>query len=90
MQLLQVHVRSDDVALRARDSEVSATASRLVGRVAIEADNSWFDLAGVLVQASGPGLRQQGVASRVFLSLSDWQAADWQGDAHGVWPLQRP
>lgn len=89
LQLLRTRVQSDDVALFARDSEVTATASQIVGHVAIEADNSYFDLAGVQLRAGSAGLRQRGTASRLFLSVSDWQAPDWQGDAHGVWPPAR-
>lgn len=89
VQLLHTRVQSDDVALFARDSEVTATASQIVGHVAIEADNSYFDLAGVQLRASGAGLRRRGGPSRLFLSVSDWQAPEWQGDAHGVWPPAR-
>jgi pimeloyl-ACP methyl ester carboxylesterase len=80
-------ITSDDVALLARDSEVSATAVRISGRVAIRADNSWFDLAGVSLQA-----REQAVdllpgrGSRLFFSVSDWQDRDYRGDAHFIWP----
>lgn len=83
------HVESADVAIDATDSELIATASTVRGRIAIRAGNSWFDLAGVSLLASGPVLEQGTVPSRVFFSVSDWHGSDQRGDAHFVWP-RRP
>jgi len=78
-------VESDDVALYTQGSEVTATNLRLQGRVAIRADNSRLDLAGVSLQASERGVEMP-VASRLFFSVSDWQGTDYRGDAHFLWP----
>jgi pimeloyl-ACP methyl ester carboxylesterase len=76
-----------DVALLARDSEVTATAVRISGRVAIRSDNSYFDLAGVSLRARDRGVEMIGErASRLFFSVSDWQGSDYNGDAHFIWP----
>jgi hypothetical protein len=80
-------ITSDDVALASRDSELTATAVQVSGRVAIRTDNSYFDLAGVSLRAREQGLEMVGErSSRVFFSVSDWQASDYWGDAHFVWP----
>lgn len=83
-------IDSDDVALTAEDSEVQATASVVRGRVAIRTTNSYFDLAGVtLLATQGPAVQMVAAPSRLFLSVSDWQGADYAGEAHFVWP-RRP
>jgi pimeloyl-ACP methyl ester carboxylesterase len=83
-------IDSDDVALTADGSEITVTASELRGRVAIRAGNSWFDLAGVsLLATGGPAVEMGEVPSRLFLSVSDWQGSDHRGDAHFVWPRRR-
>lgn len=79
-------VAADDVALVARDSEVIATAVQLRGRVAISAENSVLDLAGVSLQAHAQGVVFEGLPSRLFFSVSDWQGIDYRGDAHFIWP----
>jgi hypothetical protein len=80
-------ISSDDVALLASGSEVRATAVRISGRVAIRTDNSWFDLAGVSLQAREQAVELlPGRGSRLFLSVSDWQGSDYRGDAHFIWP----
>jgi hypothetical protein len=77
----------EGVALTARDSEITATAVQISGRVAIRTDNSYFDLAGVSLRAREQGLEMVGErSSRVFFSVSDWQGSDYWGDAHFVWP----
>lgn len=79
-----VVVEADDVALTATDSELSATGVRLIGRVAVRAENSWLDLAGASLVA-----RERGVEapppSRVFFSVSDIRAQENTGDLHTVW-----
>ena len=80
-------ITNDDVAVLARDSEVTATAVRISGRVAIRSDNSYFDLAGVSLQARERGVELIGERpSRLFFSVSDWQGSDYRGDAHFIWP----
>jgi hypothetical protein len=78
--------RSEQAGLVARNSEVQATNVMLRGRVAIRSENSYFDLAGVSLQASEQGVDLRGAASRLFLSVSDWQGSDYSGDAHFIWP----
>lgn len=78
-------IESDDVALSAQRSEVTATNVLLHGRVAIRADASRLDLAGVSLRASERGVEMP-AASRLFFSVSDWQGTDYRGDAHFLWP----
>lgn len=79
-------VDSPGVALSARNSELRATAVLLRGRVAVRAENSWLDIAGSSLRASGPVVEAPAGDSRLFLSVSDWQGSDQQGDAHFIWP----
>jgi pimeloyl-ACP methyl ester carboxylesterase len=78
-------VESDDVALSAQGSELTATASQLRGRIAIRADDSRIDLAGVTLQATELGVEQL-LPSRFYFSVSEWRAPDYTGDAHFFWP----
>ena len=75
-----------DVALSAQGSQVAATNVRLRGRVAIRADDSRLDLAGVSLSASERGVEML-APSRLYFSVSDWHASDFNGDAHFLWPL---
>ncbi len=74
------------VAIDARNSELIVTTSRIRARVAIRADNSWFDLAGVSLVASEAAMQWRDTTSRAFFSLSDWDAPEHRGDAHFMWP----
>ncbi|MBK6850468.1 MAG: hypothetical protein IPG93_02370 [Burkholderiales bacterium] len=74
------------MAIDARDSELAATAVQLRGRNGIRSHNSWFDLAGVPLHTSGPGVALPADRTRIFWSVSDWQASDYSGDAHFIWP----
>ena len=78
-------VDTSDVALSAQDSEVVATAVDLRGRVAIRAERSRLDLAGVSLRASERGIEML-APSRFHFSVSDWQGSDFRGDAHFAWP----
>jgi pimeloyl-ACP methyl ester carboxylesterase len=78
--------RAGGAAVDAVDSELTATASRLQGPLALRSENSFFDLAGVSLRAQGPVLDLRGARNRLFLSVSDWQGSDLQGDAHVIWP----
>ncbi|BDI03361.1 hypothetical protein CATMQ487_03310 [Sphaerotilus microaerophilus] len=74
------------VAIDARNSELIVTTSRIRARVAIRAENSWFDLAGVSLTASEAAMQWRDATSRAFFSLSDWDAPEHRGDAHFMWP----
>jgi pimeloyl-ACP methyl ester carboxylesterase len=74
------------VAIDARNSELIATTSRIQGRTAIRADNSWFDLAGVSLVASERGLDLRDAQSRAFFSVSDADTPELTGDVHLLWP----
>jgi hypothetical protein len=74
------------VAIDARNSELIVTNTLIRGRSAIRAENSWFDLAGVSLRASEHGMELRDTLSRAFFSLSAWQAPEYRGDAHFVWP----
>ncbi len=74
-----------DVALSVRDSEVAATNVRIRGRVAIRAERSRLDLAGVSLRAS-QRVVEMPAPSRMFFSVSDWHGTDHDGNAHFAWP----
>ncbi len=87
-------IDSPTVALHAQRSEVTATAVRLRGRVAIRTDNSFLDLAGTSLVALEQGVDMAtevptAKPSRLFFSVSDWRGSDYQGDAHFIWPRPR-
>lgn len=79
-------VDGSGVALSALNSQLTATGMLLRGRVAIRADDSRLDLAGVSLQARERGVEATG-NSRLHFSVSDWHGSDRQGDAHFLWPL---
>ncbi|HNG78699.1 MAG TPA: alpha/beta hydrolase, partial [Burkholderiaceae bacterium] len=74
------------VAIDARNSELIVTNALIRGRTAVRAENSWFDLAGVSLRASERGMDLRDGLSRAFFSLSEWQAPEYRGDAHFIWP----
>lgn len=78
-------VDSSDVALWAQASEIVATVAIFRGRVAIRAEHSRLDLAGVSLRASERGVEMP-APSRFHFSVSDWRGADYSGDAHFPWP----
>lgn len=78
-------IDSSDVALLAQQSTVTATNLRLRGRVAIHADESRLDMAGVSLQAIERGVEADAM-SRLYFSVSDWRGTDYNGDAHFLWP----
>jgi hypothetical protein len=78
-------IDSSDVALSARHSAITATDVRIRGRVAIRAEHSRLDLAGVSLQADERGVEMP-APSRIFFSVSDWHGSDHNGDAHFQWP----
>lgn len=78
-------IDSSDVALSAQRSELTATDVRIRGRVAIRAEHSRLDLAGVSLRASESGVELP-APSRLFFSVSDWYGTDHGGDAHFQWP----
>jgi pimeloyl-ACP methyl ester carboxylesterase len=85
LSLENVTVEGGDTALRAVESSVTATAGTIAGQVAIRADASRIDLAGVELRAQGKGVEVQR-PSRIYFSLSQYDAADYRGAAHFVWP----
>jgi hypothetical protein len=82
--LENVIVESDAVALRATDSTVTATAATFSGSVAVRADASRLDLAGVTLRGKRQGVEQVR-PSRVYFSVSEYHAPDFDGDAHRAW-----
>lgn len=77
-------IDSNDVALSAWHSEVNATNVSVRGRVAIRAEHSRMDLAGVSLHATERGVELL-APSRLFFSVSDWYGTDHRGDAHFVY-----
>lgn len=78
-------IESADVAVSAQASQLTATSTRISGRVAIQADASRFDLAGVSLQAMEQGVELVS-PSRLYFSVSEVKAPDFTGDAHFIWP----
>jgi len=82
---LIANLKGDGVALDARNSEVSATAVYVKGRVAIRTQDSRFDLAGVSLRASERAVEMT-TPSQLYFSVSDWESPEYTGDAHFAWP----
>jgi len=78
-------IDSVDTALTAKDSRIIATAVEIRGRVAIRADNSELDFAGVTVRAAERGINTS-PDSRLYFSVSDLATPEFTGDAHFIWP----
>ena len=85
--LERVSISSEEVALDAQRSQVTGTVLRVRGRIAIRADNSHLDLAGASLVATERAVEMP-TPSRLYLSVSDVQAPDHQGDAHLIWPAK--
>ena len=83
-ELYNVKVANDAVAFIARGSTVTGTAVSLQGAIAIRADNSELDIAGASLRASRRAVHLSSSA-RIYFSVSDIQAPDYTGDAHGIW-----
>ncbi len=87
VQMLGVKVNAADIALDVSNSEVVATASDFRGRLAVRADASRLDLAGVLLEAQGfavQALRK----SRFVASVSEIRDAFYRGWWHEDRPLE--
>jgi pimeloyl-ACP methyl ester carboxylesterase len=85
VSLDNVALNSTDVALTATESNVKATGGSIAGKVGIRADSSRMDLAGVSLKAQEKGIEVQR-PSRIYFSVSDYDAPDYRGTAHFVWP----
>jgi pimeloyl-ACP methyl ester carboxylesterase len=83
--LNRVVIESDDVALRATGGTVTGTAMTVSGRIAILADATRIDLAGVTLRAKKQAVEISS-PSRIYFSVSDIDAPDYRGDAHFIWP----
>jgi pimeloyl-ACP methyl ester carboxylesterase len=78
--LENVIVSGEDTAVIARTSTVTATGVVLSGRTAIRAEDSTIDLAGASVRARERGV--EAVRSRLYFSVSDYEAPEYRGPAH--------
>ncbi|HYS12005.1 MAG TPA: alpha/beta hydrolase [Burkholderiaceae bacterium] len=81
VQMLNVQVRGADVALDATNSEVIVTASDLSGEIAVRADASRLDFAGVSLLALETPLEVKR-RSRVIASVSQIHSPDYDGYWH--------
>ena len=84
LSLDNVVLASQDVALQLKDSNVKATGGSIAGRIAIHADASRLDLAGISLRAKEKGVEIER-PSRIYFSVSDYDAPDYHGTAHFVW-----
>jgi pimeloyl-ACP methyl ester carboxylesterase len=80
-----LHVISTDVALELSDSTLMLTNGIVGGRIAIVADNSRLDLAGVTLRGVERGVQTRR-PSRIYFSVSEYSAPEFQGNAHFSWP----
>ncbi len=80
-----LHVISTDVALELSDSTLMLTNGIVGGRIAIVADNSRLDLAGVTLRGVERGVQTRR-PSRIYFSVSEYSAPEFQGNAHVLWP----
>ena len=85
LSLDNVVLASDDVALQVKESNVKATGGSIGGRIGIRADASRMDLAGISLRATQKGIEVER-PSRIYFSVSDYDAPEFHGTAHLVWP----
>jgi pimeloyl-ACP methyl ester carboxylesterase len=87
VQMTDVRVQGTDVALDVENSEVVATASDLSGEVAVRADASRLDFAGVslLALAAAVDVRRR---SRLIASVSDVRSPEYNGYWHDFAELE--
>lgn len=81
--LENVVIEGGDTALIARTSTITATGATLSARTALRAEDSTIDLAGVTLRGRERGV--QAVRSRVYFSVSDYEAPEQRGSAHFIW-----
>jgi pimeloyl-ACP methyl ester carboxylesterase len=83
-QLESVAIASTDIALKATNSFITATAVDLSGRIGVSADGSQLDLAGVSIRAREQSIKV-GAPSRIYFSVSEIASPDFSGDVHEIW-----
>jgi pimeloyl-ACP methyl ester carboxylesterase len=81
VQMTNVQVRGAEVALDATNSEVIVTASDFAGEIAVRADNSRLDLAGVALLALDTPVDVKR-RSRIVASVSKVHSPDYDGYWH--------
>jgi pimeloyl-ACP methyl ester carboxylesterase len=81
VQMVNVQVRGGDVALDIANSELIATASDFAGSMAIRADASRLDLAGVHLAATGRAV-EAARRSRLIASVSRIESPAYTGYWH--------
>lgn len=81
VQMVDVRVRGAEAALDIADSELVATASDFAGSVAIRADASRLDLAGVHLAATGQAV-EAARRSRLIASVSRIESPAYTGYWH--------
>jgi hypothetical protein len=89
LSLDNVIIDSNDIALQVSEGNVKATGGSMRGRIAVRADASRLDLAGISLKATERGILVQR-PSRIYFSVSDYDAPDYRGTAHLVWPAAAP
>lgn len=77
-------VEHEGTALVARNSRLNATAVKIIGEIAVDADNSELDFAGVSLHATRRAAEIRNGA-RIYFSVSDIDAPNFKGDVHAVW-----
>ena len=82
VEMLNVTVQSEDVALDVTDSILEVTASEFSGKVALRCDDSHLDFAGVLLKARGDAI-QASRSTYLIGSISAIQSPGFTGYWHG-------
>jgi pimeloyl-ACP methyl ester carboxylesterase len=80
-----LNVISTDVALELADSALVLTSGTIDGRIAIVADHSRLDLAGVTLRGIERGVQIRR-PSRIYFSVSEYSAPEFRSNAHLHWP----
>lgn len=78
-------IASESAAVLATRSRLAATAVTVRGTTALYAEQSELDFAGASIRASTRAEESAG-NSRLYFSVSDIEAPDYNGDAHFIWP----
>lgn len=86
--ITHARIGSSGTALSAVDSDVTITSAEITGEVAVLADNSRLDFAGVTLTGKQAVLKVEG-ESRLVASVSDIRAGSKRCHVHGAYKLQR-
>ncbi len=86
VEINNLTVLSNDVAINADESVISITNGTIIGKKAIVLEGSRLDLAGTKIKAIQTGITS-GTNSQLVFSISELDSPKYQGFVHGTYTL---